>query len=168
MSPYLRIALRSLAATAVLAAATQAHAQTTTGTLAVNGTVVRACTVATTPLNFGTNIPSPLVGNVDATGGITATCSPTVPYTIALGAGAGTGATVAVRRLMNGTNTLNYALYTNAARTTLWGDNSNGTTVVAGIGNGAAQPITVYGRIPTGQAPVPGAYADSVTVTLNF
>jgi spore coat protein U-like protein len=168
MNHILRTAVRSLAATAVLAAAVPAFAQTATGTLAVNGTVVRACTVATTPLNFGTAIPSPLVGNVDATGGITATCSPTVPYTIALGAGTGTGATVAARRLMNGTNTLNYAMYSNAARTTLWGDNSNGTTLVAGVGNGTAQAITVYGRIPTGQAPVPGTYADSVTVTLNF
>lgn len=160
--------LRLIAAAVALGAAVPAMAATTTGTLNVSGTVVASCTLTTTAVNFGVNIPSPLVGNIDATGTITATCSNTIPYTIALNAGTGVGASVATRRLTSGANTLNYALYRDLARTQLWGDGSLGTGMLAGTGTGAAQAITVYGRIPTGQAPALGAYADSVTVTITF
>ena len=168
MTWLFRRPLRTIGASIALSVGLPAMAATTTGTLNVSGTVVASCTLTTTPVNFGTSIPSPLVANVDATGTITATCSNSVPYAIALSAGSGAGASVAVRRLTSGANTLNYALYRDSARTLLWGDGTLGTGMQAGTGTGAAQSITVFGRIPTGQAPAIGAYADSVTVTITF
>ena len=39
---------------------------------------------------------------------------------------------------------------------------------VAGTGNGNAQTLTVYGHIAAQTTPAPGAYADTVNVTVTF
>jgi len=39
---------------------------------------------------------------------------------------------------------------------------------VAGTGTGAAQNLTVYGRIPASQFPGAGSYSDTVVVTLTY
>jgi outer membrane usher protein len=39
---------------------------------------------------------------------------------------------------------------------------------VASTGNGASQPFTVYGRVPPQTTPTPGAYSDTVTVTVTY
>jgi spore coat protein U-like protein len=142
-------------------------AQTTT-TFAVTATVVAACSLSATPLAFGSSV-NVLSGNdIDNTSVVTATCTNGSAYTIGLNAGTASGATVTTRKMTSGANTLNYALYTDAARTTNW-DNIGGTNVVSGTGTGSGVDHTVYGRIPSGQTTVPtGAYADTITVTINF
>lgn len=45
---------------------------------------------------------------------------------------------------------------------------SAGSLVNDLTGTGAAQAITVFGRIPAGQAPMAGIYSDRITVTVNF
>jgi len=61
-------------------------------------------------------------------------------------------------------STLGYGLYNDAARTTGFGAAANSV-----IGNGAAQPMSVYGRIPVGQTSArPGAYSDTVTVLVAY
>jgi spore coat protein U-like protein len=62
---------------------------------------------------------------------------------------------------------LAYALYSDAARTVNWGD-TIGVDTVHTIGNGSPQSLTVYGQIPKSQHPTPGAYTDTITVTLTF
>jgi spore coat protein U-like protein len=42
------------------------------------------------------------------------------------------------------------------------------TDTVAGVGNGAAQPYTVYGRVLPQVTPAPGAYSDTITITVTF
>lgn len=55
-----------------------------------------------------------------------------------------------------------------------WGDIARGTAVSGSIQLsvlGSAAPVThtVYGRIPSGQTTtVPGAYADTITVTVTY
>jgi spore coat protein U-like protein len=71
--------------------------------------------------------------------------------------------------MTSGANLLNYSLYTNAARTTVWGDGSGGTSTVSNTGSGVAQNFTVYARVPLGQTSVAtGAYADTVQVTVTY
>ena len=94
-------------------------------------------------------------------------CTNTTPYTVALNAGTGTGATVAVRKMTSSAQTLNYSLYQDNARGTVWGQ-TTGTDTVAGTGNGSAQALTVYGRIPAGQLPTPGSYSDTITATISY
>jgi spore coat protein U-like protein len=43
-----------------------------------------------------------------------------------------------------------------------------GIDTVAGTGNGSAQTLSVYGRIAPQTTPAPGAYADTVNVTVTF
>ncbi|OYR19401.1 spore Coat Protein U domain protein [Brucella thiophenivorans] len=63
--------------------------------------------------------------------------------------------------------TITYSLYRNAARDTVWGD-TTGTNTLAGTGTGAAQQLTVYGRVPPQNTPAPGTYTDTVTATITY
>src|SRR2546423_13707763 len=89
------------------------------------------------------------------------------PYGLGLNAGTGSGATVATRKMTSGGATVNYSLYTNSGRTTVWG-NTVGTDTVSAIGIGAAQSYTVYGRIPPQTTPAPSTYADTITLTVMY
>jgi spore coat protein U-like protein len=160
--------LARLAAALALSAALPAFAATATSTFAVNGTVVATCSVSASALNFGATIPTPVNSNIDAQSVINATCSNNVPFAIALNAGNGTGATMAARRMSSGPNTVTYTMYTDAGRTTVWGDGTAGSSVNALTGTGSVQAIPVYGRIPTGQTPSTGTYNDTILVTLTF
>ncbi|RPH40821.1 MAG: SCPU domain-containing protein [Burkholderiales bacterium] len=160
---------RRFVAAAVLATiAMPTLAATATSTFTVNGTVVATCSVSATALNFGASIPTPVNSNIDATSTITATCSNAVPFSVALNAGNGAGATVISRKMSSGPNSVNYAMYTDAGRTNIWGDGTPGSAVNSLTGTGAAQAIPVYGRIPTGQTPAIGIYSDTILVTLTF
>ncbi len=158
------------AAVAALAiAAFPAAAATTTSSLAVDATVTANCSVSTTAVSFGSvNVLSGT--NADATGGLSVTCTSGTAWSASADAGAGTGATLATRKMASGANLLNYALYTDSARTTVWGDAATTATVkYSGTGTGAAQANTIYGRVASGQTSVPaGSYADTVTVTVTY
>lgn len=143
-------------------------ATTTTTTFNVTGTVVPTCSVSAAALSFGAAIPNPINVNVDATSTITATCSNGSPYTIALSAGLGAGATFAQRRLTSGGNTLIYSLYTDTGRTTVWGNGTAGNVLSNNTGTGTAQTITVFGRIPSPQSVPTGTYSDTITVSVTF
>ena len=127
--------------------------------------VVQAtCTIAANPLAFGTY--SGLVNN--STSIVSLTCTNTTAYNVGLSAGLATGATVTSRSMTGPVAALlHYSLFSNAGRTTNWG-NTVGTDTLAGTGNGAAQPLTVYGQIPAAQFPRPGSYADTITATITY
>jgi spore coat protein U-like protein len=62
---------------------------------------------------------------------------------------------------------LSYGLYSNSGYTTNWGQ-TIGTDTIAGTGNASAQAITVYGQVSSGQYVAPGAYTDTITVTVTY
>ena len=156
----------ALAACFLIPWAGAAYAASTTTTFAVQATITATCTInSASTLNFGT--VGVLAGNTDQTSTIQVTCTNTTPYNIGLNAGTGTGATVAVRKMTSGANTVNYSLYSNSGRTTVWG-NTIGTDTQAATGNGSAQSYTVYGRVPAQATPAPGTYTDTITVTLTY
>lgn len=144
--------------------------------------VAVTCSVAASGVAFGSYDPfSPLTA--DAAGQVTVACGPsttleallgfTANYVIALGTGV--AASYQPRRLQSGSGLLDYNLFSDAARSILWGDGSGGTQTVDGtlsallpLGQSVSRDHTVYGRIPAQQNAVPGAYADTVTVTLTF
>jgi len=137
-------------------------------TFVVRTTVVASCSVSADALNFGSTVPTPITSPVDATSTVLATCSVNTPYWIALDAGTGQGASTRLRRMSGSGGTLDYGLFTDAGRTSPWGDGANGTVKRAATGTGQAQSLTVYGRIPSGQSPPAGTYTDQVTVTILF
>ena len=63
--------------------------------------------------------------------------------------------------------TVAYGLYQDSGHGTNWG-NTVGTDTVSGTGNGNAQTLNVYGQIGSQTTPQPGAYADTVNVTVTF
>ncbi|WP_246526766.1 Csu type fimbrial protein [Plastoroseomonas hellenica] len=141
-----------------------ASAATATGTFQVTATVQATCLISANPLAFGTYTGT----QTDATTTLAVTCTNTTPYTVGLDAGTATGATVTTRRMTGPASAfLNYALFSDSARTINWG-NTVGTNTVAGTGSGAAQTLTVYGRVPAAQFVAPGAYVDTITATITF
>lgn len=123
-----------------------------------------ACSVTAAPLDFGT--VGALTGH-NATSNIAVTCTRNGPYSIALDGGSVTN-TVANRqmRLGAGPNTVGYQLYRDAGRTLVWGNTAG--NVVNGTGNGLAQSVPVYGRVPPQAAKPSGTYEDTVTATVTF
>lgn len=145
-----------------------AMAATVTDTFQVTATVLGSCLVSATDLAFGNYTPTSGTA-LDQTSTVTVTCTTGTTYSVGLNAGLNDdGNGVAGRRMVyNTTNFLAYALYSDSGRTTNWG-NTPPTDTVGGTGNGAAQDITVYGRVPINQYVTAGAYADTITVTVTY
>jgi spore coat protein U-like protein len=142
------------------------QAATTTSTFTVQMTVISSCVInSASTLNFGSQ--GVLVANVDNTSTLQVQCTNATPYNISLDAGTGSGATVATRKMSSGANTITYSLYRDSGRATVWG-NTVGTNTVSGIGNGASQAYTVYGRVPPQTTPAAATYTDTITVTVTY
>lgn len=136
------------------------------------------CTVATTGVAFGA-YDATLATPTDSVGNITVRCShigggaQKTSYTVALSAGS--SGDFARRTMRAGNSTLEYNLFSSAARTQVWGNGSRGSTLVGGslLVNPGKFTINemvhlIYGRIPPLQSPEPGNYTDTVLVTLSF
>ncbi len=132
----------------------------------VTATVLTTCQVTATNLNFGS--VGVLSSNLDGTNTVTPKCTSGTPYNVGLDAGTGVGATIAARKMTSGGgNTVNYSLYSNSGRTLLWGI-TIGTNTASGVGTGANQALTVYGRIPVQSTPAPATYSDTIVTTVTY
>lgn len=133
------------------------------------------CGVTVTPLHFGEYVPF-LASPTDFTAALTVTCTTTgitaEPWngTIALvGAGRQSG-----RQLRQGSDPLDYKLYSNPARTMPWGDGGSDGAVLPVSGTvGPTTPyrhtMVVYGRIPALQTSATvGRYSDQIAVLLDY
>jgi spore coat protein U-like protein len=137
---------------------------TATTSFAVTATVTKDCSVSATNMAFG-NYSGVLI---KSTSTISVTCTNTTAYSVGLNAGLATGATVTNRSMTGpGSALLRYALFSNSGYTTNWG-NTVGTNTLGGTGNGAAQPLTVYGQVPAGQFVTPGSYTDTIIATVTY
>jgi spore coat protein U-like protein len=135
-------------------------------TFNVTLTVQADCTITANALNFGTT--GLITSNIDQTTTMNLTCSSGTAYNVALDQGSVSGSTVATRLLgASGSNTVNFALYRDSARTQNWGQ-TVGSDTMSGTGTGAAQALTVYGRVPSQNAPAAGAYSSTITATVTF
>lgn len=144
-----------------------AYAQTATGSLPVSATVLENCTVVATPLVFGA-LTEVGAADVDSTAVLTLTCTPNADFYVAMDEGA--NASSGARRMKNATSAefLPYEIYTDNTYATVWG-NTQGTDTVAGTAPTGVATLTAYGRIDEGVSSVSaGAYADTVTITVNF
>jgi len=172
--PAMHRPTRLLAAAVVASAGlglTPVHATTATGTFQVTATVVSACTVSGALLNFGSAI-NPLSASVPlyATSTLTVQCTNTTPYAVSLNAGANAGgaSNFSARAMKNGSNSLGYQLYLDSAHSQVWGDGTASSSTSSGTGTGSTQSLTIYGSVPSLTATVPGAYTDTVTVTITY
>ncbi|MFN3944103.1 MAG: spore coat U domain-containing protein [Allosphingosinicella sp.] len=129
-----------------------------------------ACTVSASGVAFGDySFSDP--GPTDGVGTINLGCHPSASPVISIDAG-GSGS-FAPRRMQNGVHRLNYNLFTNVARTIVWGNGSGGSSTFrppSGTVTGGVRHFTVpvYGRIPAGQNAAAGTYSDTLIITVTF
>lgn len=135
-----------------------------------------SCSVSTTAVAFGGY--NPLASeHLDTSGAVRVRCGGVlglfVPYEIELGKGS-YGASHASRLMANGSQRLQYNLYTDSIRMSVWGDGSGGSQTISDsvtiiLLGGTNNDHPIYGRIPRGQTTLtPGAYSDTVTVTVTY
>jgi len=141
-----------------------AQGQTAQTTFRVQTTVQAVCTVTANDLDFGNYTQQ---SGTNSTTQLRAICSPQLTYNIGLNPGTSPGATVNQRKMVSGANSLDYQLYSDSARTTVWGE-TTGTNTVTGVGTGLAQDHTVFGAIPATQNLPAGTYADTITVSIFY
>ena len=153
---------------------TAIFAGTATDNMAVTTDVGISCTITVADLTFTSYDPTYGVDN-DSTGSVTSTCTTggAVVLTLGQGATADSGSTDAapIRRMVGTTGAaagtfLNYGLYQEGGRTTVFGNTSD--TGGSFTATGGADVTTVYGRIPKEQAAAVGSFVDSVSVTLTY
>lgn len=140
-------------------------AATQTASLSVTATVAAKCTIAApNTLAFGDY--DPLVdhasSSLDSSATLSVACTKGAPD---VWVGLGTGSNN--RQMSNGSDLLQYELYADAGRSSVWGD-SSATGVSYSAASKAPQALTVYGRVPAGQDVGAGSYSDSVVATINF
>ena len=157
----------SLVFGAVLGLSNNAGAATASGSFQVTLTIQSTCSVqSVADLAFGSQ--TAVAANLDATTSIGVQCTNATPYTIALSAGGGTGATVSSRLMTNlGGATAAYSIYRDSSRSQVWGVTTSVDTQ-GGTGNGSVQSYTAYGRVPPIANPSAGAYTDAVSVTVTY
>lgn len=135
-------------------------------TFSFSATLVPDCQVSAGAVNFGT--VGVLSANKDGQAGLDVTCTSGTPYNVGMDNGlTGTGPTL--RLMKKGAEAVTYGLYKNTGRDQPWGLVAQGAGYVSGgTGTGAAQPLTVYGRVPPQTTPSPGAYADTVVAVVTY
>ncbi|MBB3066506.1 Csu type fimbrial protein [Limibacillus halophilus] len=166
-----------LASVMVLIGRSSAQSLTETKEVVFRIQVVEGCALgvgATDPTSLGLidfGQVSDLSNPIDATGGagaggVVVTCTPGTAFTMAIDAGLNGPSTVD-RKLLNADigQTLDYQLYWDAGRTTVWGD----TPGQSAVADGSEQVFPVHARLVTSVTlPAPGIYTDRVLVTVTF
>jgi spore coat protein U-like protein len=138
----------------------------------VTATVIKSCSISTTPIAFGNYDPTSAT-TATAQGSVSAKCTKGTAVTVALDQGLhqATGSTgpIPARQMASGSNMLPYNIYTTSGGTTEWGNTTASEPVTQpSLSVNTALVFTTYGSLPAG-ADVPiGSYADTVTASLVF
>jgi len=140
------------------------------------------CSVSASGVVFGAYDPlhsAPL----DSSGSITFRCTSIIALlslrivSFEVQLSSGNSGSFIERTMSSGSSTLEYNLYTNSARNTVWGDETGGTGLLGGIlqfppllsiGTVKEASFTAYGRIFGGQLVPAGSYSDAITVTILY
>jgi len=160
--------LLGLALLSSLLLSSYSWAATSTTTLGITANVISVCiSLTATSLAFGNYDPTSAT-STDNTNTFSVRCTLDNSYSIALNGGTTSGGTVSLRKMTDGSDTLNYNLYTSTGRSTIWGDGTGGTSTVAGTGTGLTQNYTIYGRASAQQTSPAGSYSDIITITVTY
>lgn len=131
------------------------------------------CSVSAAGVAFGNYNPTDS-SPTDATGNVHVRCTTIISVlsTTNISLNTGGSGSFAPRKLSSGANRLNYNLYKEVGKTTVWGDGTGGTgnwtdsLLIEVLGTNINH--TIYGSIPAGQYVAAGSYTDTITVTVEF
>ncbi len=159
---------RALLAAGLIAATTGALASTVTTSFQVQANVNAQCSISAVNLTFPA--VDPLSSQTDGATTVTVKCTKNSAYTVGLNAGTTAGSTIAQRLMANGADLMDYNLYTDAGRTSVWGNSAGSWVSGTGAGMGTAQVLNVYGRVAAGQTNLAvGTFTEpTVTVTVTY
>jgi len=135
------------------------------------------CTASTTGMAFG--VYNPLsAGPASSSGGILVSCTllsgAAVTDAVNVYLTAGSSGSYAARSMISGGSALNYNIYFSPAYQQIWGNGTGGSyfgTATLPMSPGAPSATatgTFYGQIPAMQDVMPGSYADTIVVTVNY
>jgi spore coat protein U-like protein len=135
--------------------------------VAVSASVAANCVLTAGSLDFGAYDPLGAndTADLDQAGSFAVKCVKGSAAQLGLGQGANYSAG---RRLVSGgTNYLNYELYKDAGRSTVWTGVGAGRLAYTATTK-AEQTISIYGRVTGGQDAAAGSYTDTVVATADF
>ncbi len=144
-----------------------------TADLSIGASVANNCTATAGSVAFGAYDPvvTNASSNLDASGTFTVSCTKNAAgVRVDLGLGLNDDG-ASHRRMTDGTDFLTYELYSDAGRTTVWGEGAGGGSgkgVAYSPASKAAHTFTAYGRVASGQDVQAGDYADTVVASVNF
>ena len=145
-------------------ASTPALAATATASFSVTATVLASCQVSTPASAYGANTAA----RVNAASPASVTCTSPTPYNVSLSAELAPSVTVTTLKTAgSASDSPGSSLLPNSAHTVSRGRVA-GAGTVAGTGSAPSHPYASYGRAAWPQNIAPGAFADSVTVTITY
>ena len=127
-----------------------------------------SCSISVTSVAFGSyNVFN--TSALDSSGSITYSCNNQANH-ISISLGQGSSGTFSSRSMTKGGETLSYNLFMDAARTSIWGDGTSGTSVYirSNPPNNSNVSLPIFGRITAAQDVSAGSYSDTVLATINF
>jgi spore coat protein U-like protein len=134
-----------------------------TAQMAITATVTSTCAVSANALNFGNYSGA----QIDTTTVVTVTCTNSTAWYVNMNDGQQSGSGYVPQMVGPGGALLSYSKFRDTARTLYWGNTYN-YDGVGGTGTGLAQPLTAYARLFGGAYVRPGAYSDTISVTVTY
>jgi len=170
VTPARSLLIAMVAAVLLIGARPGAEAQFPRGLLAgaPRDAPIPICAIETRPLSFG--IYDPMANaDLDALAQIIYTCNNHAKK-IRIEMTTGTSNTFDRSMSSGATDHLNYNIYLDSTRQTIWGQGAFGTDVYYQNNppNGTPVMVPAYGRIPARQNVPPGNYVDVLTVRVLF
>ena len=145
-------------AAVLLLSGVNAMAATDTSSLGSSATVAATCSISSvTALDFGTYDPTSGTADDDGTGDLNFSCTKGTAWDVYITGG---------RTMTDGTDTLNFEIYEEAGRTTVF-QNASGTNTGTAADNTTITQ-NLFGRIAASQDVQVGSYSGSVTVTVEY
>jgi spore coat protein U-like protein len=157
-----------------LLCAALAHADTSTGNLAVSATIATGCSVSASAMAFGAVVPGT---HKDTEAVVSVLCTSGTTYTLDLGDGlsqistGGSTSNLYRRQMASAANRLPYMLYQDTGRVTeIAASVANTNFITSTVSDGLTKTYTVYGRVVGTESSTspPGSYSDTVVVTVAF
>jgi spore coat protein U-like protein len=131
------------------------------------GPVLADCTfTGVSGINFGQYSALDIAANNTGVGSISISCHGLGPQRV-IGLSTGQSNNFDARIMTSGANQINYNLYTNSARTLIWGD-GNGASKSISVSDSVLTTLNIFGQIPANQDASVGQYSDSIIVTIDF
>jgi spore coat protein U-like protein len=138
--------------------------------------VLCTCTATAVTLDFGVYVPTSALAT-DGVGAVRVRCSligtGALPVLVSydLGLSAGRSGSTAQREMRGSGHRLDYNLYSDSARSQVWGEAGTADQVTVSYGTalfGTWVQTDIYGRITARQNVKAASYTDTITVTVSY